>query len=79
MNTEVLIAVLGFVGTIVGSAIGAFGGLKLTSYRLEQLEKKVDKHNNVIERTFVMEERQKNQDERLDAVERRLDQVLKRA
>ena len=40
--------------TFAGSAIGALGGIllntKLTNYRIEQLEKKVEKHNNHIER-----------------------------
>lgn len=74
MNTELLIALLGFAGTIIGSGVGAYGGLRLTSYRLEQLEKKVDKHNSVIERTFVLEERQNNTDQRLDALERHEEQ-----
>lgn len=38
----VVVALCGFAGTCVGS----WGGLKLNSYRIEQLEKKVDKHNN---------------------------------
>ena len=77
MNTELLIAVLGFAGTIIGSGIGAYGGLKLTSYRLEQLEKKVDKHNSVIERTFVLEEKMNSVDQRIDALERHEEQRRK--
>lgn len=77
MNTELLIAILGFAGTIIGSGIGAYGGLKLTSYRLEQLEKKVDKHNCVIERTFVLEEKMNSADQRLDALERHEEQRRK--
>lgn len=46
--------------TLVGSAIGTFGGIlasnKLTNYRIEQLEKKVDKHNSVIHRTYKLEQ-----------------------
>ena len=46
--------------TLVGSAIGTFGGIlasnKLTNYRIEQLEKKVDKHNSVIDRTYRLEQ-----------------------
>lgn len=58
METEVIVALI----ALVGSAIGTFGGIitstKLTAYRIEQLEKKVDKHNTVIERTFKLEEAQ---------------------
>jgi len=46
---------------LAGSGAGAFGGIlisaKLTQYRLEQLEKKVQAHNNLIERTYRLEER----------------------
>ncbi len=57
MSETVLTALI----TLIGSGIGALGGIvissKLTNYRLEQLEKKVDKHNGVIERTYRLEER----------------------
>ncbi len=51
----VVVALCGFAGTCVGS----WGGLKLMSYRIEQLEKKVDKHNNFAERIPVVEEKLK--------------------
>jgi len=45
--------------SLAGTALGTWGGIrqanKLTNYRIEQLEKKVDKHNQVIERTFKLE------------------------
>lgn len=53
MNGEILIALLSFAGTLVGS----FSGMKLMSYRIEQLEKKVDKHNNFAERVPIIEEK----------------------
>lgn len=53
MQGEILIAVLSFLGTCIGS----WGGLKLMSYRIEQLEKKVEKHNSVIERVFKLEQK----------------------
>lgn len=58
---------------LAGSAIGTFGGIlatqKLTQYRLEQLEKKVDKHNNVIERVFKLEAHEQTVDEKLEHLE----------
>ena len=46
---------------LIGTAIGTFGGIlmsnKLTIYRIEQLEKKIDKHNTLIERMYRLEER----------------------
>lgn len=43
MDSGVLVAVLGFLGTCVGSLAGTFGGMKLYAYRLEVLEKRMDK------------------------------------
>lgn len=59
MDNTVMVALLGCVGTIIGSGLGVVASSKLTSYRLQQLEKKVDKHNTVIERTFRLEEQVK--------------------
>ena len=41
--------------SLIGTCIGSWGGLKLMSYRIEQLEKKVDKHNNFAQRMPVVE------------------------
>lgn len=70
MNDEVIVALLGFAGTIIGSFTGIIASSKLTNYRLEQLEKKVDKHNNVIERTYVLEEQMKSVNHRLNNLEK---------
>lgn len=56
MPTEIMVALIGLLGSGVGSLTGVLVSAKLTSYRLEQLEKKVDKHNTVIERTYKLEE-----------------------
>ena len=52
---EVIVALLGFAGTLLGSLFGVLAAQKLTQYRLSQLEEKVNKHNNLIERTFKLE------------------------
>lgn len=61
MQGEILIAVLSFLGTCLGS----WGGLKLMSYRIEQLEKKVEKHNSVIERVFKLEQKVSDMEEHI--------------
>ncbi len=53
----IIVAVLGFAGTLLGSLFGVLAAQKLTQYRLSQLEEKVNKHNNLIERTFKLEGR----------------------
>lgn len=52
---EIVVALLGFAGTLAGSLLGVLAAQKLTQYRLQQLEEKVNKHNNLIERTFRLE------------------------
>lgn len=65
IQANIIIAVCGCIGSIIGS----FGGFRLISYRVEQLEKKVDKHNNFAERLPVVEEQIKVINHRLEDVE----------
>ena len=58
MTEAIVIAIIGFLGAVVGSGLGVIASAKLTNYRLEQLEKKVNLHNNVIERMYKLEERE---------------------
>jgi cytoskeletal protein CcmA (bactofilin family) len=55
MMTEITVALLAFLGTCVGTLGGILAANKLTVYRISQLEKKVEKHNSVVERTFKLE------------------------
>jgi len=55
MPEGIVIALITLGGSGIGSLCGIIISSKLTTYRLEQLEKKVDKHNTIIERTFVLE------------------------
>lgn len=55
VETEIIVALLGLVGTLAGSFLGVIAASRLTNYRLQQLEEKVNRHNNIIERTFVLE------------------------
>lgn len=57
MSEAIIVAALGFAGTLLGSLFGVLAAQKLTQYRLAQLEDKVNKHNNLIERTFRLEGR----------------------
>ena len=57
MTEAIIVAVLGFAGTLTGSLFGVLTAQKLTQYRLSQLEEKVSKHNNLIERTYKLEGR----------------------
>lgn len=55
MSESVIIALLSLFGTLFGTFGGIITSSKLVNYRIEQLEKKVEKHNSIVERTFVLE------------------------
>lgn len=72
MNAEIIVSLI----TLLGSALGTFAGIaintKLTNYRLEQLEKKVDKHNQVIDRVYKLEQRGAVTDEEIKVANHRI-------
>ena len=55
MHPEVLVGLLSCFGTVIGTLGGIMATSKLTNYRLQQLEEKVNKHNNLIERMYKIE------------------------
>lgn len=69
MDNTILVAVLGCVGTIIGSGLGAVATASKTNFRLEQLERKVDKHNKLVERMAIVEERSTSNTRRIDVWE----------
>lgn len=66
--STVIVGVLSLLGTMAGS----FGGMKLMSYRIEQLEKKVDKYAATTERIPIIEEQIKVINHRLDDLEHKV-------
>lgn len=55
MTDVVIVALISLAGTLGGSFLGVLASNKLTNYRIEQLENKVNQHNNLIERTYQIE------------------------
>ncbi len=55
MDWDIMIELLPALGSMAGTLIGILTGTKLTNYRLKQLEERVQAHNNLIERTYVLE------------------------
>lgn len=55
MTEAIIVAILSLLGTLGGTFGGIITANRLTNYRIEQLEKKVEKHNNVIERVYKLE------------------------
>lgn len=65
MSETIIVALLSLLGTILGTFGGILTASKLTNYRIEQLEKKVEKHNHVIERVYELEKQEAVMDEEI--------------
>ena len=65
-----MISLVSMLGTVIGTFRGILTSSKLTSFRIEQLENKVDKHNNFASRMPVIEEQIKVINHRIDDLER---------
>ena len=57
MSSEIVISLISLVGTFLGMIGGILASQKLVTYRISQLELKVDKHNNLVDRTYKIENR----------------------
>ena len=57
MSDPIIVSLIGLAGSGIGSLIGVMASSKLTQYRIEQLEKRVSAHNNLVERTYRLEGR----------------------
>lgn len=75
MSDTIVVALIGVVGSLLGSLIGVLVSSKLTQYRLEQLEKKVDKHNHVVERMYALEERVALNEEKIKVENHRINDL----
>ena len=77
MPAEVFTAAISLVGTLVGTLGGIVLSSNLTNYRIEQLEKKVEKHNNLITRTYKLEQDFAVMDERVRVANHRIEDLEK--
>ncbi len=75
MSETIIVAVLGFLATLVGAYLANRKSSALIAYKLEQLEKKVDLHNTVIERTYVLERRADVVAEQIKVANHRIDDL----
>ena len=69
MHFEFLTGIFSLLASLVGTFGGIITSTKLTNYQINELKKRVDKHNNVIERTYKLEEHSKYLDERIARLE----------
>ena len=75
----IIVSLIGLAGSAIGWILGVLASARLTSYRLEQLEKRVQAHNNLIERMYQVEERTELQEEKIKAANRRIENLERRA
>lgn len=75
MSETVIVALLSLVGTLFGSLFGILAANKLVIYRIEQLEKKVEKHNNVLERVYSLEKEEAIIKEEIKVANHRIDDL----
>lgn len=72
MSDVIVVGILSLFGTLIGSLSGILTANKLTNYRIEQLEKKVEKHNNVLERVYELEKNEAVIQEEIDVANHRI-------
>lgn len=75
MSETITVAIISLFGTLGGSLIGVLASNRLTVYRIGQLEKKVEKHNNLVERTYKLEEEQEVEKEKFKVINHRIDDL----
>lgn len=75
MSDAIVVALIGLGGSAIGSLIGVLASSKLTQYRLEQLEKKVQAHNNLVDRMYRREEHDEITDEKIKVINHRIDDL----
>lgn len=72
MTETIIVAIISFLGTLGGSLAGILTANKLTNYRIEQLEAKVEQHNKVIERVYKIEKHEAVVDEEIKVANNRI-------
>ena len=75
MTEAIIVALLGFAGTLIGTYLANRKSAALIAYRLEQLEQKVAKHNSLVERTYHLEESAAVFEEKLNVANHRIDDL----
>ncbi|MBD5116738.1 MAG: hypothetical protein HDT48_04390 [Ruminococcaceae bacterium] len=75
MDSTIIVAIISGLFTLVGTLGGILASSRLTAYRIEQLEKKVDKHNQVIDRVYRLEQRDAVFDEEIKVANHRINDL----
>ena len=74
---DIVVALLSFLGMVIGSVVSIVTSSRLTTYKIDELTKIVEKHNSLIERTYHLEQTTAVLDERVGAIDRRVESIEK--
>lgn len=72
MSETIIVSLISLIGTLGGTLGGILVSNKLTNYRIEQLEKKVEKHNQVVDRVYELEKRDEVEKEEIRVINHRV-------
>lgn len=75
MSDTVIVGLLAFLGTVIGSIVSIITANTLTTYKIDELKKTVEKHNSLIDRTYKLERDVTLVNEKLDVLDRRVDDL----
>ncbi len=75
MATDIIVSLIGVIGSFLATLAGILINSKLTTYRIEQLEKKVEKHNSVIDRVYKLEQQEAVTESKLKTANHRIDDL----
>lgn len=78
IENSIIVAIITGSFTLIGSLISAWALHSKTVYRIKQLELKMEKHNNFIERVYILERDGAVQKEQLKVANHRIDDLEKR-
>lgn len=73
--TTIITAVIAFAGTLIGTLAGISRSTALTTYKIEELTKKVNEHNNLIERTYELESKADRGADEIRRINHRLEKL----
>lgn len=68
---EIIVAILAFAGTVIGSGLSIFANARLTNYKIDELKKQVERHNSLIDRTYRLEGRMDVMETKVEDIEKR--------
>lgn len=77
MNNEVLVAIISFAGTAVGSIVAVVTANSLTNFKIEELKKQVEKHNTIVDRVYKLEASDQVRTEEIKVINHRIEDLEK--